>query len=71
MRKNDRVEQIDGQEIPHIVCFCYLGSIIHQDGETENNVIHRVLCNCRISMTLEGKFSKIVIRQAMLCSLQS
>ena len=71
--------KLEGQEIPKRDHFCYLGSIIHKDGDVSDDVIHRikagwikwrsatgVLCDRRIPVKLKGKFYRTAIRPAML-----
>lgn len=42
MRRDERNIQIDGQGIAHCDHFFFLGLIIHQNGDTEENVVHKV-----------------------------
>ena len=42
MTRSKCVVQIDGQVIPQRAYFCYLESIIHQDGEIEEDVIYSI-----------------------------
>ena len=43
-RKNNKqgVITLDGQQIPIIKCFKYLGLIIQKDGEIDGDVNHRI-----------------------------
>ena len=42
-RNNEQgVITLDGQQIPVIECFKYLGSIIQKDGEIDGDVNHRI-----------------------------
>jgi hypothetical protein len=59
--------------------FRYLGSMLHKNGDIDEDVSHRiktgwlkwcqasgVLCNRRVSLKLKGKYYRTVIRSAML-----
>jgi len=73
---------LDGQEIPIISHFKYLGFIIQKDGEINNDVNHRiqvgwlkwksttgVLCDHNISLCLKEKFYR-TIRPALLYGIE-
>ena len=70
--------RLDGQEIPMISHFKYLGSIIQKD-EIDSDVNHKiqagwlkwrsitgVLCDRNIPLWLKGKFYRTAIRPALL-----
>ncbi|KAH1257632.1 hypothetical protein GmHk_03G007566 [Glycine max] len=65
--------------IPQVTQFKYLGSVIHDDGEIEGDVNHRiqagwmkwrkasgVLCDAKVPIKLKGKFYRTAIRPAIL-----
>jgi hypothetical protein len=71
--------RLDGQVIPKKGIFRYLGSMLHKNGDIDENVSHRikadwlkwnqgssVLCDLRVPLKLKGKFYRIVIRPVML-----
>ena len=71
--------KIEGQAIRKISNFCYLGSIIQDNGEIQEDVTHRVkagwlkwrsasgvLCDRRIPMRVKGKFYRMTVRPTML-----
>ena len=64
--------RLDGQEILKSESFRYIGSIIHKDGENEEDVNHSIRAGGwsgvwpNVHIKLKGKFYKIVIRLAML-----
>jgi len=61
--QDEGIVKLDGEEIPKIECFQYLGSIIHKGGP---------LCECRIPSKLKGKFIRLLkIRPAMLYGVES
>ena len=66
---------LDGQKIPIMGSFKYLGSIIQKDGEINGDVNHRikvgwlrwrsatgVLCDRNMPLSLKGKFYKTAVR---------
>ena len=71
--------KLGGQVIPQVTKFRYLGSIIQQDGEIDNDVSHRiqagwykwrkatgVICDRKVPNKVKGKFYRTAIRPAML-----
>ncbi|XP_016504608.1 uncharacterized protein LOC107822571 [Nicotiana tabacum] len=71
--------RLDSQVIPKRASFKYPGSIIHDNGEIDDDVIHRigtgwmkwklalsVLCDKNIPLRLNGKFYRVVIRPTTL-----
>jgi hypothetical protein len=70
---------LDSQEIPKKYTFHYLGSMLHKDGDIDEDVSHRikvgwlkwrqassVVCDPRVPLKLKGKFYRTVIRSTML-----
>ncbi|XP_075092237.1 uncharacterized protein LOC142172504 [Nicotiana tabacum] len=71
--------RLDPQVIPKRASFKYLGSIIYDNGEIDDDVIHRigtwwmkwklassVLCDKNVPLRLNSKFYKVVVRPTML-----
>ncbi|XP_070003743.1 uncharacterized protein [Nicotiana sylvestris] len=71
--------RLDSQVIPKKGSFKYLGSVIHGDGEIDENVTHRigvgwmkwrlasgVLCDKKVPQILKVKFNRVVVRSVML-----
>jgi hypothetical protein len=65
--------------VPKKDTFCYLGSMLQQDGDTDEDVSHRikvewlkwhqasgVLCDPKVPLKLKGKFYRTVIQPAIL-----
>ncbi|XP_076960807.1 uncharacterized protein LOC143637260 [Bidens hawaiensis] len=74
---NEEVQiTIEDQSIPEVTKFTYLGSFVHNDGEIDSDVAHRVnvgwcrwkaaatgvLCDRRFPTKLNGNFYKVVVR---------
>ena len=70
---------IDGLLIPKAEKFKYLGSIVQQNGEIDEDINQRikldwqkwknatgVLCDKRLPVRLKGKFYRMVVRHALL-----
>ena len=70
--------RIEEHEIPQRDSSCYLGSIISEDGEIDEDIEHKikagwlkwrfasgVLCDQRTPTILKGKFYRTIIRLAM------
>jgi hypothetical protein len=71
--------KIGDHNIPQVTRFKYLGSVIQNDGEIEEDVNHRiqagwmkwrsasgVICDRKVPLKLKGKFYRTAIRPAML-----
>ena len=79
-RNNEQsVIALNGQKIPVMECFKYLGLIIQKDKKIDGDVNHRikdeclkwriairVLCDYNILLSLKGKFYKMTIRPTLL-----
>jgi len=67
------IVRLDGQEIPMISHFKYLGSIVQKDGEIDSDVAGwlkwrsatRVLCDRNILLWLKEKFYQTAIRPTL------
>jgi len=70
---------LDGRVIPKVAKFKYLGSIIQQDGDIDEDISQRikvgwqkwksasgVLCDKRVPPGLKGKVYRMVVRLAVL-----
>ena len=70
---------IEGESIPKVDKFRYLGSIIQENGDIEEDINHRirvgwqkwknasgVLCDKRIPLRLKGRVYRMVVRPALL-----
>jgi len=73
------VVTIGGVVIPRATKFKYLGSIIEERGDINEDISHRIragwqnwrktseiLCDTRITMGLKGKIYRVVVRLALL-----
>ena len=83
-RFSGRIEEggditLDGRVIPKIAKFKYLGSIIQQNGDIDEDISHRirvgwkkwksasgVLCDKRVPLGLKGKVYRMVVRPVVL-----
>jgi len=70
---------IEGVIIPRVERFRYLGSIMHEDGEIDEDINHRIkvgrqkwknasgiLCDRRIPLKLKGRAYRMVVSPALL-----
>jgi len=70
---------LDGRQIPKVNKFKYLGSIIQQNGDVDEDINQRirvgwqkrkaasgVLCHKRVPLGLKGKVYRMVVRLAVL-----
>ncbi|KAL4188350.1 hypothetical protein AMTRI_Chr08g159640 [Amborella trichopoda] len=77
--RDKEVVKIDGQVIQRKLYFRYLGSIIQENGEIEEDVVHEIragwakwrcatgiLCDRRIPMRLKGKFYGTTVKPTLL-----
>jgi hypothetical protein len=76
--QEERDVRLDGQVVSKKDIFCYLGSMLQNDGDIDEDVSHRikagwlkwrqacVLCDPRVSLKVKGKFYRIAIQSVML-----
>ncbi|XP_059281211.1 uncharacterized protein LOC132034891 [Lycium ferocissimum] len=75
--------KLDSQVIPNRGSFKYLGAMIQDNGEIDEDVTHHiragwlrwrlassVLCDKKVPPKLKGKFYILVIRPALLCGVE-
>ncbi|XP_070036761.1 uncharacterized protein [Nicotiana tomentosiformis] len=71
--------RVSSQLIPKKRSFKYLGSVIQEDGEIDENITHRigvgwmkwrlassVFCDRKVPLKLKGKFYRVMVRPAIL-----
>ena len=77
--RSDLYVKLGNQIIPQVTKFKYLGSVIRQDGEIDDDVNHRiqtewckwrktteVLCDRKVPHKVKGKFYRTAIRPTIL-----
>ena len=83
-REEDEGElKIQGEKVPRVTEFRYLGSTVQADGDSEIEVAKRiaagwnswrkvsgVLCDQKAPLSVKGKLHKVVVRPAMLHSTE-
>ena len=76
--------KMQGEKVPRVTEFRYLGSTVQVDGDSEIEVAKRiaagwnswrkvsgVLCHQKAPLSMKGKLYKVVVRPAMLYSTDS
>ena len=75
---------MQGEKVPRVSEFRYLGSTVQADDGSETEVAKRiaagwnnwrkvsgVLCDQKVSLSVKGKLHKVVVRPAMLYSMET
>ena len=84
-RRDDEGElKMQGEKVPRVMEFRYMGSTVQVDGDSEIEVAKRivagwnswrkvlgVLCDQKIPLSVKGKLHKVVVRLAMMYSLET